>query len=37
MTNKKQPKEITGISIARQMKKEGYDDSEIVQETGYHI
>ena len=26
-----------GIKLARKMKRLGYDDSDIVQETGYHI
>lgn len=28
---------LSGIKLAKQMKKEGYDDSDIVQRTGYHI
>ena len=28
---------LVGMKLARQMKKDGYSDSEIVQETGYHI
>ena len=30
-------KKAVGIKLARQMKKDGYDDSDIVQATGYHI
>ncbi len=28
---------VGGMKLARKMKKAGYDDAEIVQETGYHI
>jgi hypothetical protein len=35
--NKVNSKILTGLQLARKMKKAGYSDSDIVQETGYHI
>lgn len=33
----KERTEKVGIERAREMKRQGYDDSEIVEETGYHL